>query len=125
MGTGGYIGGADAHHSFGQNVPTLSKTYPYKDGVFGEKGQGRGHTRNISSDNPAETAKDFFDKAAYGGIPKEMDNGKGTMGKMKDGTIISYRETSSSDGTPVVEINIRGSKEPGGIKSQKIHFVKE
>ena len=43
---------------------------------------------------------------------------------MKDGTIVSYREVSSSDGSPAVEINIRKSDEHGDIKYQKIHFVK-
>ena len=40
-------------------------------------------------------------------------------------TIVSYRKVSSSDGTPAVDINIKKSKESGGVKQQKIHFVKE
>jgi hypothetical protein len=40
-----------------------------------------------------------------------------------DGTILSYREVSTSDGTPAVEINIRGSSAHGEIKYQKIHFI--
>lgn len=43
---------------------------------------------------------------------------------MKDGTILSYREVSSSDGSPAVEINIRQSDDHSDIKYQKIHFVK-
>ena len=53
-----------------------------------------------------------------------MANGKGVYTKMKDGTILSYREVSSSDGTPAVEINVKESNDHGGIKYQKIHFVK-
>ena len=53
-----------------------------------------------------------------------MANGKGHYTKMKDGSILSYREVSSSDGTPAVEINIKKSTDHGGIKYQKIHFVK-
>ena len=68
--------------------------------------------------------KDFYDTAAHGGIEGAMDNGKGYVTKMKDGTILSYRETSSSDGSPAVEINIKQSDEHGDIKYQKIHFVK-
>lgn len=40
-------------------------------------------------------------------------------------TIVSYRKVSSSDITPAVDINIKKSKESGGVKQQKIHFVKE
>lgn len=54
-----------------------------------------------------------------------MSNGKGTIAKLADGTIVSYRKVSSSDGTPAVDINIKNSKESGGVKQQKIHFVKE
>ena len=42
---------------------------------------------------------------------------------MADGTIVTMRKTSTSDGTPVVEINISGSNHTGGIQKQKIHFV--
>lgn len=45
---------------------------------------------------------------------------------MRDGTIISYRKVSTSDGTSVVEINLKQSDGIiGEIKSQKIHFVEE
>ena len=54
-----------------------------------------------------------------------MSNGKGEVAKMKDGTIISYREVTSSDGTPAVEINISNSNDPADVKKQKIHFIKE
>lgn len=53
-----------------------------------------------------------------------MTNGKGVYCKMRDGTIISYREISSSDGSPAVEINIKQSTDHADIKYQKIHFVK-
>ena len=54
-----------------------------------------------------------------------MSNGKGTIAKLADGTIVSYRKVSSSDVTSAVDINIKKSKESGGVKQQKIHFVKE
>ena len=43
--------------------------------------------------------------------------------EMADGTIVSFRETSTSDGSPVVEINIQKSSNYGDLKQQKIHFV--
>ena len=53
-----------------------------------------------------------------------MTNGHGFYTKMKDGSILSYRETSSSDGSPAVEINIKHSTDHGDVKYQKIHFTK-
>lgn len=44
---------------------------------------------------------------------------------MSDGTIITYREVSSSDASPAVDINIKKSTNPSGVKSQKIHFIKK
>ena len=54
-----------------------------------------------------------------------MSNGKGTIAKLADGTIVSYRKVSLSDVTPTVDINTKKSKESGGVKQQKIYFVKE
>ena len=45
--------------------------------------------------------------------------------QMSDGSVITWRKISSSDGTPVVEINISNSSHTGGIKQQKIHFTEE
>ncbi len=42
--------------------------------------------------------------------------------RMRDGTIITYRRYSNSDGTPVVELSLVGAP---GVKNQKIHFVKK
>jgi len=78
---------------------------------------------NCSSPNcSVKTAKEFYDTASKGGI--ETTYGKGKYTKLSDGTIMSYREISSSDGTSVVEINIRQSSNSAGVKFQKIHFVK-
>lgn len=43
---------------------------------------------------------------------------------MADGTVVTWREVSSSDGFPAVDINIKKSTDSGGLKVQKIHFVK-
>ena len=63
------------------------------------------------------------DKIGYGGIEKPLKGGKGYTTKMEDGTILTYRPISSSDGSPAVEINIKGSDSHGKLKSQKIHFT--
>ena len=43
---------------------------------------------------------------------------------MADGTIVTWREVSHSDGSSAVDINIKYSNNSGGLKRQKIHFVK-
>ncbi len=120
----GYKGDTGHHHSITENLPSLTSSYAYNNGYFGDRGQGRDFVRNISSEDPVRTAQDFYDNASHGGIERQMENGNGLYTKMKDGTILSYREVSSSDGSPAVEINIKKSTDSGGIKYQKIHFVK-
>ncbi len=118
----GYKADTGHHHSITENLPSLTSSYDYHNGYFGKKGQGRNFVRIISSADPVKTAQDFYDKAAHGGIERPMSNGNGHYTKMKDGSILSYREVSSSDGSPVVEINIKKSTNHGSIKYQKIHF---
>lgn len=128
MGT--YKGGSPRYRSIGDNVGSLKASYPFSNGYFGVKGQGRSATRNILSSDPIATAKDFYDKAAYGGIEKPIYNTKtgdiiGQTTSLADGSVISWRNISSSDGSPAVEINIKRSSDASGVKQQKIHFVKE
>ena len=120
MGTG-FKGGTTTQHSISDNISSLKSNYSYSNGYFGVQGQGRSHTRNIISKNPVETAKSFYNTAAKGGT--ETSRGNLKYSKMADGTIISYRQVSKSDGTSVVEINIRYSTNAGGLKYQKIHFT--
>ena len=70
------------------------------------------------------TARDFYDKIAFGGKETIYNGSKLNITHMADGTVITMRTVSSSpDGSPVVEINISGSSHTGGVKEQKIHFV--
>ena len=128
-----YHSGVPTFRSIGDNLEKTKKKYPTdSDGYFGKPGQGRSHTRNIESENPLETAQDFFDNISEGGerdiiVDKKTGEKKGVKATMNDGSIITYREISSSDGSPVVEINITRSNSPSintQIQNQKIHFVK-
>lgn len=120
-----YKGNSKYFRSIGQNVLLASSSYVFHKGYFGENSiHGGDRTRNIFSENNMHTANDFYNKIALGGIEQEVnDNMKIT--RMADGTIITMRKTSHSDGTPVVDINIRRSTHTGGVKDQKIHFVLE
>lgn len=123
----GFKGDTGHHHSISENLDTLKNDYGFHDGYFGNQSSSNPQSdrRNIISDDPMKTAKDFYDKIAHGGVEKELDNGKGFMASMSDGTIITWRPVSSSkDKSPAVDINIIFSKDHGGIKQQKIHFVK-
>lgn len=126
MGTFTYHGGAAYHRSIGQNLLPTAALYPYSDGYFGYSSPSSGsRTRNILSQDPMAAAEDFYYKISYGGIEHLYDNGSRRITRMGDGSIITMRTVSKSDGTPVVEINISGSSHTGGIKKQKIHFISE
>ena len=110
----------------------MKRSYPYKNGYFGTKGTSATNPRirHIKSDNPVETAKAFYDQLAQGGVEtpfydKKTGQEKGRKSNLSDGSVVSWRNVSSSDGSPAVDINIESSKDSGGIKQQKIHFVKE
>lgn len=120
----GYKEDTGHYHKVTENLPDVITSYPLKNGYFGVRGKGRLWIRNIKSKNPVATALDFYRRIAKGGQETELKSKNGFMTKMKDGTIISWRETSSSDGTPAVDINIKHSNEHGELKYQKIHFVK-
>lgn len=124
LGTSIYKGGTIKYHSIGQNVLITSNSYRYSNGYFGENSPSTGNrTRNISSGDNLKTATDFYNKIALGGKEKILsDNLKVTS--MADGSRISFRVKSVSDGTPVVEINITKSTGTGGVKHQKIHFIR-
>lgn len=114
----------DKISNIADNLKNISKKYKLTEsGYFGKPGRGRTFTRNISSKNPETTAKDFYETISQGGI--EYSHAKGKYAKMADGTIVAYRKISSSDGTSVVEINVHYSSNSGGLKNQKIHFIRE
>ena len=119
-----YKGNSKYFRSIGQNILITNSKYEYKNGYFGvDSPHGGSSTRNIGSDDNLATAEDFYNKIAFGGIEvKHSENMRITT--MADGTSITMRIVSSSDGTPVVDINIKNSSHTGGIKKQKIHFVK-
>lgn len=121
MGT--YKGGFPTYRSLRDNLDVTKNNYDYKNGYFGNKGKSSvNDIREIYSDDQFKEAKSFYDKITYGGIETPLANDKGLITKLKDGTIITYREITSTINSPAVEINIRTSKDACGIKNQKIHF---
>lgn len=120
-----YKGSSQYYRSVGQNILIASNTYNYQNGYFGENSMhGSKSTRNIKSSDNMNTAKDFYNKLAFGGMEKRVNDNM-RITRMADGTVITMRKVSHSDGTPVVDINIKPSSHTGGVKGQKIHFVLE
>lgn len=96
-----------------------AQKYGCNNGYFGENSvHGNNRTRNITSASSLQAAKDFYDKIAFGGVEKIISDNM-AITRMADGTVITMRKVSHSDGTPVVDINITSSTHTGGIKSQK------
>lgn len=128
MGTGGGGGAAitalRGGNRLDDNIADLVDRFPATNkGYFGQPGQGRKHTRNIESDNPARTAAEFAGLASKGSVSSIPIEGKGMVYRMRDGSVVSHRYVSSSkDGSPVVELKVKNAS---GIKSQKIHFVRK
>ena len=117
--------GGNACHTLTDNLPKLTEKFPLtKDDYFGERrNKKKSHPRHIKSDDPSKTAQEFFNLAKEGAKTVEpLPNGRGWMATMKDGTEVIFRPSSSSDGSPVVEI--KNSKSPR-VKDQKIHFIKK
>ncbi len=115
-------------------TPSFKRDYGFNNGFFGKESENKSagkDVRNISSTNPLKTSKNFYNRLTKGGteknIPAKSKKGKGEMHViiMPDGATVTYREISSSDGSPAVDINIKYCSSNSGIKSQKIHFTGE
>lgn len=117
----GYDG--EPTRSLSDNLSALLKQFPLSpSGYFGVKGASN-PVRRIRSAHPEQTAYHFF-KLIANGAGEKRDIPTGIVVTLKDGTRITYRVTSSSDGSPAVDIKILV---PVGIikHKQKIHFEKE
>lgn len=123
----GFKGGTSSQHSIGDNLSALKSHYQNREGYFGKaRTPSDTKTRKLKCDDPDGAAKDFYDKAAKGGIEVALDNGKGVKASMRDGTVVTFRPSSDSDGSPAVTLNARKSRDHEGLKPyQKIHFEQE
>lgn len=112
-------------HSLNDNLADVTRRFPLVPcGKFGEQGRG---ARIIRSSAPIGTAYEFFNRITAGyvkimTIPYRDGGKKGCVATLKDGTKITFRKKSASDGSPAVDINIVS---PGRVKPRKIHFVRE
>lgn len=113
-----------------ENLNALTSEFTLQpNGYFGEPGQSKNNVRvrNITCSDVDVTSQMFYSLAceqavSIGDIRGNGGEHKGYLARMRDGTIISYRWSSSSDGSPAVDINIQST---GSVKRQKIHFVQK
>jgi hypothetical protein len=93
-----------------------------KNGYFGSPGS-TSRVRTISTDQPRKSAVQFFKLASQGARISHSRDGFVTVAHFPDGSAVSLRPSSQSDGSPAIQI--KPSKSSGAIKAQKIHFVKD
>lgn len=120
----GYKDGASSFHGVCDNLDMLAGAFPLREGYFGRATRpNNSRVRIIESESPLETAREFYTSISYGGIEESLPGSAGVRSTMADGTIITFREASCSDGSPAIDINVKESVDTGGIKRQKIHFT--
>jgi len=110
--------------TFRENLNDAMSIVPLnRSGYFAEKSTRKVTATNVrvyESANPLQDSYDFQSAAGKGFASYKQLGSKGHILTMADGTRIVFRYKSSSDGSPVVELTIRGLNR---VKSQKIHFV--
>ena len=113
----------NAGKTFNDNLTSsFLKDYPVtKAGYFGKAGNSTS-VREIKSSDAYATAQDFADRISKGSVSTKNIT-HGWVATLADGTRITYRVVTSSEGSPAVDINIEKGSYKGKVKTQKIHFV--
>jgi uncharacterized protein YukE len=100
-----------------KGTPSAAKIVPGENGYYGTVGKsGNNKVRNMPGGNSSAT--EFYDNITQGYTKETVYPNGAKVRTMPDGTEITFRAKSNSDGTPAVDIN-KGST----YKPQKIHFV--
>ena len=81
---------------------------------------GPNRTQYLYSDRPREAAEQLFNKFAQGRKPLPLKSGNGFVVKFANGDRVNYRPTSSSDGSPAIDIHMASEG-----KLYKIHFLED
>jgi hypothetical protein len=116
---GGYAAPPSGVEVLMDNIDRLAKRFPMATGGrFGRKGK---NARVVESDDPAGTARDFWNALSKGGRPAPLPDGRGDRVYFEDGSRVIHRPISS-DGSPAIEIII-ATPVHGVAPEQKIHFV--
>ena len=105
--------------SYTSNAKKTAQYYETnKKGFFGKRSTGE-KVWTIESDNPMETAMDFYSRISDGGVTDYLGNHHGIETKLRDGSKTYFRPYPKSEGSPAVEIKL-----PHEDFKRKIHFIK-
>ena len=120
---GGGSGNGTRSTSLRENLKRVQDKFgAIKNGYFGSAGS-TSRVRTISTDQPRNSAIQFFKLASQGAKISHSREGSVTVARFLDGSAVSLRPSSRSDGSPAIQI--KPSTSTGAVKAQKIHFVKE
>ena len=117
---GGYV-------SIRRNAESTSAKFGYdkSTGYFGDKHPGsKPKIREIVSSSPVKDARELFRQITEGGEKAAIPKLNGQAMRLPDGALVVLRITTSSPGSPAVEINVRRTVRGSKVKDQKIHFRK-
>ena len=105
--------------NYTSNAKETSQYYEMnKQGFFGKRSTGE-KVWTIESDNPMETAMDFYSRISEGGRTGYLGNHHGITSSLGDKTRITFRPYPKTEGSPSVEIKLTYEN-----LRQKIHFIK-
>ena len=105
--------------SYTSNAKKTAQYYETnKKGFFGKRSTGE-KVWTIESDNPMETAMDFYSRISDGGVTDYLGNHHGITSFLGDKTRITFRPYPKTEGSPSVEIKLTYEN-----LRQKIHFIK-
>lgn len=108
--------GTPEPRSFADNLPNLKDLFPEYPDDIKWKASKRQRIGVIESEDPVATANQFAE-AASKGAPYEKPLKNGYSRFMDDGTFVVFRESSNSDGSPAVSLDISDENHV-----RKIHF---
>jgi hypothetical protein len=104
-------------HGFAENVGNLKDAFGYPDDLDWKLKKGK-KLASVEAEDPIAAATMFAGIASEGFV-SETPRDNGYIRKMDDGAIVVLRVTTSSDGSPAVDLNIVGESH-----IRKIHFYK-
>ena len=105
--------------SYAQNLANTAQHFEMKaNGKFGEPGGSKG-VQIIKTNNPMESAMNFYSELSEGGFTEMTPNHHGIRTLLNDGFDVTFRPYSSIEGSPAVDICITEL----GKRIQKIHFI--
>lgn len=119
---GGSQNSGSTPQGVGDNFRRLGDDYPVSPSGYLGNGPRNNKVTQHMSPRPAASARDVFRKLSKGGSMVPMNNGKGWTTRFPDGSRVVLRLSSSSDGTPTIDIF--GSRLDSSIPPrQKVHFM--